>query len=154
MLANIEPTSYHYDQTTQQWIETYPSIKIYAYWNQDKCLRFVREDNNYYYTITKGFIPVVYDNIQHFASKMNINTKDLHEVSIELFIKLFGENSDSSIVFEEYLPELLIRLRHIWINNQYLSDEDNDFLKWLGFNQFYPSRHIVISRNGFLPIYS
>lgn len=43
------------------------------------------------------------------------------------------------------------KLRSINVSNQPIQDHENNFLGFLGFNEFYTSRHIVMQTHGHLP---
>lgn len=149
MLTQGEPSS-SYDETIKQWVKVYPSIQLYIYRYGDY-FGFIREEYDHYFHFYQMCYSVD-DNIHAFMARYR-SSADYRPISLELFYSIFDDTADFKMHQDEVIPRLMKRLRHIRLNNDYVSDEENDFFHWLGFDKFYPSRHIVISKNGFLPIY-
>lgn len=53
--------------------------------------------------------------------------------------------------FDVILPVLIPHLRAIRIRNDYVDDEAQKFFANLGFSEFFPSRHILMTKEGRLP---
>lgn len=142
---------YSLNTNEKDFILTMPDFKLYFYRFEYKMLGvIVQEYDNYFHFSGIGF-PKVFENIETFMTRINVNS--YHEIPISTYQNIFENLKDSWFYKEDDLIPFLIKyLRDIRIKNEYISDEENNFLNWLGFDKFYPSRHIVIDKIGYIPI--
>lgn len=127
-------------------------IKLYMYRLDEKYIYFIRQEYDNYFYIGISGSPIVEENIHSFMARRIPNAKYI-EVTLPMFQNVFDNLEQFMIPVESILQKLIKYLRDTRIKNEYVSDEENKLFSWLGFNEFYPSRHIVIDKNGYLPIY-
>lgn len=126
---------------------------LYAYCIDKNYLGFVLEEyNNYFYIGIPGG-PIVDENIHAFMGRFAPNSP-YRNIDKSIFTAVFNHLEHFIVDMNSIVSTCIKYLRDTRLKNEYVSDEENSFFQWLGFNEFYPSRHIKITRSGYLPIYS
>lgn len=99
--------------------------------------------------------PAYHNNVHDFMIHLFSGHKaDYQEINVDIFLTIFDNLSELYFTYDQLIPNLISRFRHIRLNNKYVSDQEQSFFTWLGFSEFYPSRHISIDKKGYLPVYS